>query len=478
MIEEISEPLTHIANLSFQLGKFPAKMKVAKVIPLYKTGDKHLFTNYRPVSILPQFSKILEKLFTERLDNFIETHKLLDESQYGFRTNRSTSLALMELIEEITNCIDTKKYVLGIFIDLKKAFDTINHDILIHKLERYGIRGVGLNWVSSYLRSRKQFVEIGDQKSVCMDITCGVPQGSVLGPKLFIMYINDICRVSNILKFILFADDTNIFCSGDNLQQLLNAIANEMIKLKRWFDVNKLSLNIAKTKIMLFGNYIKPEIELKINNISIERVYENKFLGVILDHKISWKPHIKHIEAKLAKTIAILNKTRYILNNKSLYILYNTLIVPYLSYCVEIWGNTYKTNLQSLCTLQKRAIRIINNVGYLEHTNSLFLKSYILKFIDLVKFKTVQVMFKARNNLLPGNIQKMFMERQGGYNLRDELNFKKLNIRTTLKSMCITICGVRLWNKLEQVLKYCTNFKQFKKLYKIELLKGYEVEQE
>lgn len=164
------------------------------------------------------------------------------------------------------------------------------------------------------------------------------------------------------------------------------------------------------------------KVQLKIDNISIERVYENKFLGVILDHKIGWKPHINHVKAKLATSIAILGKSGHILDHKSLHTLYNTLILPYLSYCVEIWGNTHKTNLQPLCTLQKRAIRIINNIGYLEHTNLLFLKTHTLKFTDLVKFKTAQIMYKARNNLLPRNIQKLFMERQGGYNLRGEHN--------------------------------------------------------
>ncbi len=213
-------------------------------------------------------------------------------------------------------------------------------------------------------------------------------------------------------------------------------------------------------------------MELKIDNVNIEKVYENKFLGVILDHKICWKPQIKYVKAKLANIIAILNKARHILDNKSMHILYKTFILPYLSYGVEIWGNTYKTNLQSISILQRRAIRIINNVGYLEQTNVLFLQSNILKFIDLVKFKTAQVMFKARNKLLLGNLQNIFLERQGGYNLREELNFKRINIRTTLKSMCISVCGVLLWNGLEQVLKYCINIKQFKTLYKNTLLKG------
>uniref|UniRef100_A0A3Q3EXG8 Reverse transcriptase domain-containing protein n=1 Tax=Labrus bergylta TaxID=56723 RepID=A0A3Q3EXG8_9LABR len=242
VIQGIAKPLTHICNLSFKTGKFPRKMKIAKVIPLYKTGDKHHFTNYRPVSLLPQFSKILKKLFADRLNKFINKHNLLTDSQYGFRPNRSTSLAVIELIEKITNSLDQKNYAAGVFIDLKKAFDTINHDRLINKLERYGIRGVVLNWLRSYLHNRQQFVKLGEYTSSCLDIACGVPQGSVLGPIIFILYINDICKTSNILQFVLFADDTNIFCTGEDLQQLLELITSEMSKLKRWFDNNKLSL--------------------------------------------------------------------------------------------------------------------------------------------------------------------------------------------------------------------------------------------
>lgn len=149
-------------------------MKMGKVVPLYKNGDRHKFTNYRPISLLPQFSKILEKLFSNRLDKFLDKQKILSDNQYGFRSNSSTSLALIDSIEEIINALEHKQYTIGVFIDLKKAFDTINHNILINKLERYGIRGVVLHWVK---------VKLGEYSSSCLDITCGVPQGSVLGPK-------------------------------------------------------------------------------------------------------------------------------------------------------------------------------------------------------------------------------------------------------------------------------------------------------
>ncbi len=438
-------------------------MKIAKVIPLYKTRDKHLFTNYRPVSILPQFSKILEKVFISRLDNFIEKHDLLTDNQYGFRSNRSTSQALIELTEEITNSMDKKKYAVGVFIDLKKAFDTINHEILIYKLEQYGIRGIALKWVSSYLKDRRQFVKMGEVQSSWLDIVCGVPQGSVLGPKLFIIYINDICKISQLLKFILFADDTNILGTGENLQQLLDTITSEFTRIKSWFNTNKLSLNLSKTKFIIFGNRkINNKATVQIKGVNIERVHEIKFLGVIINDKICWKSHIKHISTKISRSISVMAKVRHFLNSKSRRTLLCSLVSPYLNYCIEVWGNTYKCSLEPLFILQKRAIRIIHNASYIEHTNPLFIQLKIIKLYDTIELMTAQFLYKARNNSLPRQLQRMFHEREGGYDLREPLNFKILTCRTPIKKFCITNCGVKLWNRLSVDLKQCPTINQFK----------------
>ena len=186
IIVSLADPLTHICNLSFETGVFPEKMKVAKVVPLFKSGEKNVFTNYRPVSLLPQFSKILEKLFNKRLEKFLNKNKILSDNQYGFRENMSTSLALMELIEDITQSLDTHRHTIGVFIDLKKAFDTIDHKILLKKLSHYGLRGKSNDWIKSYLESRKQYVKLENCESNFMNAVCGVPQGSILGPKLFI----------------------------------------------------------------------------------------------------------------------------------------------------------------------------------------------------------------------------------------------------------------------------------------------------
>ena len=367
----------------------------------------------------------------------------------------------MNIYEEITSATDRKQFTIGVFIDLKKAFDTLNHNILISKLSSYGIRGVVLDWLRSYLENRKQYLQLSNIKSDLKKIECGVPQGSVLGPKLFLLYINDICDVSTILQFVLFADDTNLFCSGNDLKKLTESIGSEMIKLKTWFDVNKLSLNVKKTKFMIFGNRKKDEnIVLTIQGVKIEKVTEFRFLGVILDDKLSWKPQIEHVKKKLTKSIFIMNKVKEVLNYEAMRTLYSALISPYLSYCLEMWGNAYKVNLNPIITLQKKALRIVHKAQYLEHTAELFSKSRILTLTELVKLQTLQVMFKAKWNKLPEKLQCLFqLESQFS---RRKNNFRPPFARLTQKQMCPSVIGVKLWNSLNEELKGCKNICQFK----------------
>ena len=220
----ICAPLTYIINLSLNSGLVPQEMKIARVIPLFKSGDKSLFTNYRPVSVLPVFSKFLERIVYNRLINFLNKYDILSRNQYGFRKNYSTAHALIQLYDKISNALDNKRVTLGLFIDLSKAFDTVNHEILLDKLEHYGVRGVALQWFESYLSCRKQFVQYNDYNSSSLDITCGVRQGSILGPLLFLVYINDLCNVSKVSEMILFADDRNIFYSHTDASYLMEVV--------------------------------------------------------------------------------------------------------------------------------------------------------------------------------------------------------------------------------------------------------------
>ena len=252
------------------------------------------------------------------------------------------------------------------------------------------------NWLRSYLNNRKQYVALGNVSSSLSTVLCGVPQGSVLGPLLFILYINDICYVSKLLQLILFADDTNLFRSSDNLQNLCNEIGTELCKLNIWFKVNKLSLNVAKANFIVFSGRKKAEnARIAIENNDIERVSYTNFLGVMIDEKLTWKQHITNLKVKLSKCIAVLYKCKRDLETASLRILYCSFFLPYLNYCCEVWGTSYKCTTYCITILQKRAIRLVCKESSRTHTSSLFHCLKLLKFNDLVNLKVAIIMYKA-----------------------------------------------------------------------------------
>jgi hypothetical protein len=233
-------------------GVFPENLKTAKVTPIYKTGDPSDVSNYRPISVLTCFSKILERAMYNRLYSFLTINNILYDKQFGFKSGHSTNHAIIHLVQEIFKAFDENKFTLGVFIDLSKAFDTVDHNILLHKLKNYGIINYNLLWFKSYLTNRKQYISFNDSKTDLATISCGVPQGSILGPLLFLIYINDLNKFSNILNSILFADDTNLFYSNKDINYLFETVNKELAKLSEWFIANKLSINIKKTKYTFF----------------------------------------------------------------------------------------------------------------------------------------------------------------------------------------------------------------------------------
>ena len=339
-IDLISKPLSHIINLSITSGVVPNELKIARVIPLFKSGDQSLYVNYRPVSVLPIFSKFLEKVIYNRLYDYLTKYHILFDNQYGFRKQHSTALALIHLYDKLSTAIDNKEYTMGVFIDLSKAFDTVNHDILLAKLKHYGIRGISLKWFESYLSGRMQYVNFNGYSSCYKQVKCGVPQGSILGPLLFLIYINDLCNVSNALDLLLFADDTSIFFSNKNLESLSFTVNNELNKLTEWFFANKLSINIKKSNYMVFRPRQKrqtPDIKVALNNHDLTRVKETVFLGVVLDEHLTWIPHITNVARKISKSVGIMYKASFCLSKNSLATLYYSLVYPYLQYCVSVW---------------------------------------------------------------------------------------------------------------------------------------------
>ena len=458
VISVISEPITHTINLSLSSGVVPRELKIARVIPIFKTGDRGLFNNYRPVSVPSIFFKLLERVMYNRLLNFLNKYNILSINQFGFRKNHSTSLALIHLYDKISTAIDNREYTVGIFLDLSKAFDTVNHEIMLAKLEHYGVRGNSLQWFKSYLSNREQFVQFNGHCSSTKRIVCGVPQGSILGPLLFLLYINDLCEASDALEFILFADDTNVFFSHKNPELLMHKVYIELCKLTCWLQANKLSLNIKKTKFMVFRPRQKrltlDNFAVKLCDTNIERVKEVVFLGVILDEHRSWKSHIAHLSSKVSRSIGIIYKSSFCLHKSALRMLYFSLIYPYLYYCISVWGSTNPTNLNRIFVLQKRAIRAISKSPFDAHTGPIFKELNILSLHNIYLAQIGKIMLQYKAGLLPTCFENIFLLRSQihVHNTRDANYFSLPKCKTNIRLFSFQYQGQNFLIRL--VMKY------------------------
>ena len=479
IISTIASPLCSIINQSFNTGVFPDELKIARVVPIHKAGDKLLVTNYRPISILPFFSKIFEKLMHNRLMKYLDTNDILTNNQYGFRNKSSTHLALLNLTDIITKELENNNFSIGVFIDLSKAFDTINHTILLQKLGRYGIRGTILDWFHSYLNNRTQYVNINDSNSDPLPVTVGVPQGSILGPLLFIIYINDIVNVFALMNTIMFADDTNLFFSNKDLSILFKTVNNELEKIAKWFKCNRLSLNLDKTSYIIFTTrnkkIIDTNLDIKIDGITLELVQKTKFLGVIINSHLNWKDHIQLVQSKISKNIGILYKISSKLPINILKSLYFTLIQPYYQYCNIVWATGKSLALDSLFRTQKKVIRIISKKNRLAHTDPLFKSLSILKLSDINHLQVGCFVYKSINKQLPRQFNNFFTINSTihNHNTRQAYKLHRMSYRIHIRENSICIFGARFWNTLEVDLINSVSFQIFKNKLKKRLLQAY-----
>lgn len=481
-IPEIAAPLVHIFNRSFASGIVPDELKIAKIIPIHKGGDKKQLNNYRPISLLPSHSKLMEKIICTQLLNFLENNNVLYEHQYGFRKKRSTIQPITKLLWDIANENDkpTKNLTTAIFIDLSKAFDTLNHDKLLTKLDNCGIRGHSNDWFRNYLYKRKHCVNYNGSNSKLLDIHMGVPQGSILGPILFLIYINDIKNATN-LNLLSYADDTTVYKSGATLTDMIPEINNELDKLNQWFNSNKLSLNVAKTNYMVFtpnNNYVKSNQKIKIDGKEINQAGNDKqskyikFLGIYMDENLTWKYHIENMLTKINRSIYAINLMKNFLPKYALRTIYQTLVESHLNYGIQLWGNSTKCN--KLEKTQKKVIRYINTKPRLAHTDPLFNNSKILKLNDLYRLHSTLFMHDFKNKRLPNCLDNLF---KNNHNRTRQLhNMVVYKPRTTYSAKLPKHQFVKIWNELPAILQTCKSRGTLKAELKKKILNTYETD--
>ena len=364
MNPSIAQVLATLFNLCIQQASYPNVLKQATVVPVFKNGDKKLLKNYRPISTLPNINKIFEKLLYARLNDFFETTKIISDSQYGFRKSRDTQLASLKLISLLLPAFqNTNKYAASVFLDFSKAFDTVDHSLLLKKLERYGIRGPALHLLKSYLTNRTMAVKINNSTSNLLNINIGVPQGSCLGPLFYLIYANDLQNVISNLTSVVFADDTTIVEISNSLEVLTLRLNFIMSKIVEWSNFNKLSLNNAKTKWMLFTNKTTPVPKIFIHGKEIDRVDNFKYLGINIDSKLKYNAHLTHLRKKLSSLRYITYKIRPLINITAAKAFYFAMVESKLNYALLVWGgnthwerNIHQTlqiagqdSLQSIC---------------------------------------------------------------------------------------------------------------------------------
>lgn len=459
----IIKPLQHIIDLSFTTGSFPNIFKKSVIIPIHKKGDKTIVSNYRPISLISNIAKVHEKCIKKRLYEYFEANKILSPNQFGFRRGLSTQNAIHSLSDTIASLLDINKKPLAIFIDLAKAFDTVSHKLLLKKLEKYGIRGLALQLLKEYLSDREQYVKVNETLSSSTIIEYGIPQGTVLGPLLFTIFINDLCNAKLKCKVIAFADDTVLIFSGNTWKSTYNTAEIEMGKIKMWLDENLLTLNEDKTLHIAFSpsKTNQPNNEsLRIhkqtcntnstacNCSEIKKTPHTQYLGVIVDQHLKWDVHIRTTCKKLRNCLYKYYTLRTFLNLASLKIVYYALTQSILEYGIIDWGGTYYIHLKPLITIQKCILKVIMKRPISYPTADLYDEC---KILDIRKLYVKNIAKYVHKNITS------FKKITHLSNTRNKIN-NNLEIPRTSKKLAqnqVTFLGPKLYNAIPVEIRGC-----------------------
>lgn len=461
---ELIPILKYLVKLSLQKSIFPEKMKFAQITPVFKCNKTSNPNNYRPISVLPVMSKILEKIMNIKLTNFLEKQNLIFDNQYGFRKSRDTEVATMDVITNIQLNLDNDQKCGILSLDLCKAFDTVNHDILLIKLFNMGIRGKIYRWFESYIQNRKQCVKIGSNVSSYKTITCGVPQGSILGPTLFLIYINSISKLKLYGQIKLFADDTTIIYCGKNITNIKLNIQKDLQNIFEWLESNKLTLNFDKSSFMYITKQ-RLNIEKRpiiFNEKNINYTDHIKFLGLYIDQNLSWRKHVEIIRNSISPLIGILFKIRHYISLNYLKNIYYALIYSKIQYLISIWGTANSIVLKPLKKLQNKVIKCIHKLPHLEPTINLYRPN---KYLDINNLYNVKICIFIHSLILKykiSNITFKIVNDLHTHNTRQTNFLQTIKISSNFGKRSLLYNGIILYNNIPQQIKTIKKIPLFK----------------
>lgn len=457
--DEISYPLTYLINCSFLSGIFPEKLKYTIIKPLHKKEDRLQIRNYRPISLVSVISKVFEKIFLSRLIDFLNKWDILDSSQHGFRQGRSTDSALFDFTNAVLGALDGSQSAVGVFCDLSKAFDCVDHSLLLNKLSHYGIRGVTFTWIKSFLSGRKQKVNISNIRgqSSWLETKVGVPQGCILSPVLFLLYINDLNYLKRQCKICLYADDVSILVRGEAMQHVLLNLSITLKECSKWFEANGLYLNSSKTTAMNFKISSRHEPLIKEIDLSLTSKIsifpEIKFLGIYIDENLSWAYHINQLLKKLSSAAYAINILKDTCSLEVLIDVYRGYYESLVRYGIAFWGSS--PLLDRIFKAQKNMIRRIFSLGWSQSCRGVFLQHKILTVPSIYIFSVLVMIFK--------NIKSLSKENESQRVTRaNKLLFYPIHKTAKFETGAL-YKGIKMFNSLPDELKCCQVLSQFKR---------------
>ena len=471
----ISQPLATILNLSITNGIFPDDLKKAKVTPIFKKGEKHDVNNYRPISVLPIITGIFERYISTCLIGFLDEHKLIYDNQSGFRRHHSCQTALTKMVDNWFTAMNNDEVVGAVLLDLSKAFDLVNHQILKQKLSAYKFSQLSQSWFDSYLSNRFQQVHISGKLSESKEIKAGVPQGSVLGPLLFLLYINDLPLYIKYCLLDLFADDGTLHTSNSHLPTVTNFLNLDLNNFSDWCDDNDMKKNTSKSKAMFLAtrntaNKIMTEPpHLTIKGEQIQITESEKLLGVHINNSLSWSTQIESTLKKCNSLLFLLNRIKKYLNIPTRKLFYNAYILPHLDYCCSVWGNANTELMTSIIKFQKRAARSILDKPIETPSEELFVELKWMTFPERVMYQKAILMYKIMHNLTPAYLTNMFTfskevhDRTLRSTADNLLYIPKPNIEHYRNSLAYS--GSKIWNSIPNHLRNAVSLQQFRKGY-------------